>query len=288
MEYKTQHTIILLYVLAFIYKITIYTFAWPADLIEFVAEIAMLIACFAVMYYINPLKVFPKIYWLMLFGSAFYSMSAFMDLTEEFFVESTVRNSNLDDFLKTSGFILLSLGIHRWMNLHLQLISELKRKAETDQLTGLLNRRAFIQRITGIFKPKESEGRAFLLLDIDHFKAINDNYGHACGDQVLTAAAKSLKSQVRKDDILARWGGEEFLFFLANVTKDEAIAIANSLRQHIAQLTFECNNEAIQCTTSIGIYHAFSSSGLEKEIDSADQALYKAKSNGRNCVVLYE
>ncbi|WP_434925976.1 hypothetical protein [Shewanella sp. HL-SH2] len=80
MEYKTQHTIILLYVLAFIYKITIYTFSWPADLIEFVAEIAMLIACFAVMYYINPLKVFPKIYWLMLFGSAFYSMSAFMDL----------------------------------------------------------------------------------------------------------------------------------------------------------------------------------------------------------------
>ena len=82
-----------------------------------------------------------------------------------------------------------------------------------------------------------------LFLDIDHFKTINDNYGHACGDQVLSTVANALKSQTRNDDILARWGGEEFLFSLADVTSDEAINIADALRLYIQQLSFECNNK---------------------------------------------
>ena len=288
MKYKTQFSILMLYFLAFIYQLNVYAFSWPHDLVELTAELLMFIACLTVMYYINPLKIFPKVYWLLLCGSAFYSMSAFMDLTEEFFVQSTVRESNLDDFLKTFGFILLSIGIHRWMNLHTEFISELKVKAETDQLTGLLNRRAFIENITGEFAPKDGEGRALLLLDIDHFKAINDNYGHACGDQVLSTVANALKSQTRSDAILARWGGEEFLFSLADVTSDEAINIADALRLYIQQLSFECNNKTIICTVSVGIYHGYYTRCLEQDVDCADQALYQAKANGRNCVVLYQ
>lgn len=288
MKYKTQYTILFLFFLSFIYNLTIFDFSWPVDMVELVAESLMLIACFAVLFYIQPLQSFPKVYWLMLIGIAFYSVSAFMDLTEEFFVESAVSESNLDDFLKTLGFILLSLGIHRWMNLHTELISELKIKAETDQLTGLLNRRAFIQYIQGSHRAKEDEGRAFLLLDIDHFKAINDNYGHACGDHVLASTAKALKSQTRQYDILARWGGEEFLFYLADVTAEEAEDIANALRRHIQQLSFECNNQTIICTVSIGVYHATTSHCLEQEVDCADKALYQAKASGRNCVVLYQ
>lgn len=288
MKYQAQHTILIIFILVFIYKLSIHSFSWPEDKVEFMAELIMFLACFAVMYYIKPLKDFPKVYWLMLLGAAFYSMAAFMDLSEEFFIESRVSASNLDDLFKTLGFILLSLGIHRWMVLHGILIREFKLKAETDQLTGLLNRRAFIKRITGKHQPTEGEGRALLLLDIDYFKSINDNYGHASGDIVLTSTAKELKNLIRQDDILARWGGEEFLFYLSGVTKEESEKIANSLRQHIEQLSFDCNNGTIKCTVSIGVYHAFTSRCLEAEVDCADQALYQAKSAGRNCVVLYD
>jgi diguanylate cyclase (GGDEF)-like protein len=288
MSYKTQHTIVLLFILAFIYDIIFYKFSWPEDNIELVAEFLMLCACFAVMYYIKPLQAFPKVYWLMLLGSAFYSMSAFMDLSEEFFIDDHLSFTNLDDFLKTFGFILLSIGIHKWMKLHKEFIGELKATAETDLLTGLLNRRAFIQRLTGKHKPKDGKGRALLLLDIDHFKAINDNYGHACGDVVLSSTANALKSLIRENDILARWGGEEFLFYLANVTEDESIDIAEKLRKHIESLVFNCNNHEIRCTFSIGVYHAQTSKCLEEEVDFADKALYQAKAAGRNCVVLYK
>ena len=288
MKYKTQHTILSLYILTFIYNLSAYVFSWPVDRLEFIAESGMFIACFAVMYYITPLRAFPKVYWLMLLGSAFFSMSAFMDLSEEFFIGSGIRESNLDDILKTLGFILLSIGIYRWMNLHQEFISELRAKAETDQLTGLLNRRAFIEKIMGEYKPNDGEGRALLMLDVDHFKSINDSYGHACGDLVLATAANELKSLIRENDLLARWGGEEFLFHLLDVNEEKSIEIADALRQSIEQLSFECNSKIINCTVSIGVYHAFSSKCLETEVDCADQALYQAKNAGRNCVVLFK
>ena len=288
MKYKVQHLIVLLCLLVFISNLIHYDVSLPADMIELGIEFSMLITALVVMYYIEPLKTYPKVYWLMLMGSACYFVYAFIDISEEFFVKSAFDTHNLDDALKVFGFIFLCFGIHRWMLVYRSLIRTLKVQAETDQLTGLWNRRAFIQKITGKNKQSEGEGRALLLMDVDHFKSINDTYGHACGDIVLAAVAHELKSLIRDNDLLARWGGEEFLFHLLDVTEDKSIEIANALRQSIEQFSFECNSQIINCTVSIGVYHAFSSKCLETEVDCADQALYQAKNAGRNCVVLFK
>lgn len=126
-----------------------------------------------------------------------------------------------------------------------------------------------------------------LLLDLDHFKQINDTYGHRNGDIVIKETADQLKSIIKKQDLLARWGGEEFLIFLFDCDEVEAILIANTIQHHIAQYEFILTDNAINATVSIGVYQSNNIHLLDEGINHADEALYKAKANGRNCVVIY-
>lgn len=270
----------------FLYNIYLGNGSWPTDTVEFIAEFTMLLACLAVMYYIRQLRPYPDVYWLMLSGSAFYYIYAFMDILEEFFINSTVGITNIDDYIQTIGFVLLCVGIHNWIVLHRSFIQKLELKAETDHLTGLFNRHAFFKRMNPKSKQEEGIQGAFLIMDIDHFKAVNDTYGHTLGDVVLQGVAQELKSHIRANDILARWGGEEFLLYLNDVMNEEALVTAESLRKFIEQLVFQYEGESVQCTISIGIYNVNSSIRLDTAIDRADKALYKAKSKGRNCVVV--
>ncbi len=164
-----------------------------------------------------------------------------------------------------------------------------------DQLTGLNNRRYFFQQIemtlAGYFR--YGQPLCLLFLDIDHFKLINDNYGHIFGDQVLVDVAASLKSEVRKTDVLARYGGEEFVIIFTNTPCDRGLQFAERIRERIGQLTW--GHDALQVTISIGLFCLSSedsyTSKLDFNIDSiihcADLALYKAKKEGRNRVVLF-
>ena len=166
---------------------------------------------------------------------------------------------------------------------------QLAEHAATDPLTGLSNRRHIEPQLAGETARALRHRATFsiLMADLDHFKQVNDNYGHDTGDEVLREVARRLRSLLRTEDRPARWGGEEFLVLLTDTNADEACAVAEKIRAGIAETPIKIHNGRIDITISIGVaQHQGESDPLEL-IRRADQALYQAKNKGRNrvCVI---
>jgi diguanylate cyclase (GGDEF)-like protein len=158
--------------------------------------------------------------------------------------------------------------------------------ATTDDLTGLLNRRAFsivMERYMASYQ-RDPKPFCMLLIDIDHFKSINDRYGHDVGDQVLRVMGDSLKQKLRRSDMAVRWGGEEFLVLLQGCDIVEAGQIAEKLRQAIEVERIVTNKLTIRLTLSIGVSKYKDKEAPDLCIQRADTALYEAKNSGRNRV----
>ncbi|ALS97094.1 GGDEF domain-containing protein [Lacimicrobium alkaliphilum] len=163
------------------------------------------------------------------------------------------------------------------------------RLANTDVLTATLTRRGFFDLAAKQLTLPASQPCTLLMIDIDHFKPINDQHGHATGDLVLQQVAKRIQSGVRKSDLVGRLGGEEFGVLMPQTDKREANAIANRLLQQIASSKFMGEKQQISVTVSIGaITGVASRSGLEGLLREADKALYQAKSRGRNMLQFAE
>ena len=161
--------------------------------------------------------------------------------------------------------------------------------ATTDALTNVFNRRHFMDRALIEQKRcrREKSGYALLMLDLDSFKAINDNHGHACGDTVLISIAEVIRLELRDYDLLGRIGGEEFAILLPNTTRSSALSISERIRCSIENLKIESNGYSVNATVSIGVAL---DDNLDKNLEEmfliADKFLYHAKENGRNQVVL--
>jgi diguanylate cyclase (GGDEF)-like protein len=159
-----------------------------------------------------------------------------------------------------------------------------------DSLTGLLNHTNLLLRldIELARAQRQSEPLSFVMIDIDLFKKINDNYGHPVGDKVLLTLSNLLPSSLRKTDIIGRYGGEEFAIVLPNTDKDKAVKICDSLREKFSKIPYQENGNQFFVTFSVGI-SSYPQVKLTKNlISSADQALYIAKHNGRNQVIWFE
>jgi two-component system, cell cycle response regulator len=175
-------------------------------------------------------------------------------------------------------------------------LERLKRQGLTDTLTALNNRRFFDQRLLEEVEMARRKGDRLscLLLDIDHFKQINDSYGHQTGDQVLMRVAALIRAQMRTTDVLSRYGGEEFSALLANTPEPEAVEVAERIRTSVEQHSFTADDgQTFNVTISIGIAtldggQSGQSTSVKNTahilVGQADQALYKAKSAGRNQV----
>ncbi|MDL2214303.1 diguanylate cyclase [Clostridia bacterium OttesenSCG-928-O13] len=172
------------------------------------------------------------------------------------------------------------------------LIDTLDKKATHDALTQIYNRDAFFRmaNISFISVSKQAGQAVIVLFDLDHFKTVNDTYGHLCGDAVLRAAAQRLAKRLRDTDIFGRYGGEEFCAFLMRISVDSAVILANELRHCIEAEDFSYEEHSIPLTISVGIaaYDQRIHTTLEDMIRSADEALYTAKNNGRNQVVIFD
>ena len=161
------------------------------------------------------------------------------------------------------------------------------RLALVDATTGLANRLAYEQQIVREFERWESDGRPFSLAawDIDHFKAINDSYGHAAGDRVLKVVAEQLVGAARGTDTVVRYGGEEFVMILPATAGREAERLCNEIRARIAAVGFHFRGTPVSVTSSCGIATTVLGDTPETLFERADQALYRAKTEGRNrCV----
>ncbi len=157
-----------------------------------------------------------------------------------------------------------------------------------DELTGLYNRRHLLEVMKLESQRAERSGLplCFALIDIDHFKRINDNHGHSDGDEVLRAFAQSALRALRETDTLGRWGGEEFLLMLPDTPVADAEGVIERVRQQLAQVRFDAIDPRLSVTFSAGIAAHAVSEAVMTTVEHADQAMYAAKQAGRNCSVV--
>ena len=172
---------------------------------------------------------------------------------------------------------------------------KLKHLASTDGLTQLYNRTYFLSEAEKVLQTLHQEGGnvAVIMFDIDYFKVVNDTFGHAAGDHILSHVASVAKACLRESDLIGRYGGEEFIICLPNTTVKEAHELANLIRLKVSKSSRLVNNKKLAVTSSFGISTCFINVGdncnvMNKLMKQADQALYNAKNSGRNCVQVYK
>ncbi len=163
----------------------------------------------------------------------------------------------------------------------------LKMQVITDPLTEVFNRRYLFE----IFKREIARAKRYneplsvIMMDIDHFKKINDTYGHMIGDKILKGIAKVIKERIRTSDIIARYGGEEFVIVLTNANLEIAQKIAEDLRQKVENIVFKIEEKSIKATISLGVAQLKEDDDVDTLLIRADENLYTAKNRGRNAVV---
>jgi diguanylate cyclase (GGDEF)-like protein len=185
-------------------------------------------------------------------------------------------------FTISIAFILLAMAKER---------TELRHKmaALIDPLTGIANRRAFLEQASELLSRQSIPGRtwAVLLMDLDHFKSINDRFGHAIGDQILQIFAENTQSKLGPRDLIGRLGGEEFAIVLSDANRERALAIAERIRTTFAEAAATVDGCAVHSTVSVGVaVEEGPSADISTALSQADQALYYAKARGRNRVEL--
>jgi diguanylate cyclase (GGDEF)-like protein len=165
------------------------------------------------------------------------------------------------------------------------MLAALREERNRDPLTQLLNRRAFFEAAEHSLRDARRGPWALLACDIDHFKQVNDRWGHGAGDAVLRGVARVLACQVREGDMVARFGGEEFVLLLENADGQAAVAVAQRIRRQLASMHIEATG-GMAVTASFGIAMPASGSDLPRALTQADALLYQAKQAGRDQVCL--
>jgi len=177
------------------------------------------------------------------------------------------------------------------------LVSELQKDKEKfqdmaykDALTGMYNRRFFFENVSILIEQakRTNTPTCIVMYDIDNFKKVNDTYGHDMGDVVLKDFANTIKSNIRKSDIAARLGGEEFAVFLYNTDVENGFKVADKIRQSFENSTHTLNDITIKCTCSGGIYQIQQEDDIDSALKKADEALYVAKRTTKNRIVIYK
>jgi diguanylate cyclase (GGDEF)-like protein len=158
--------------------------------------------------------------------------------------------------------------------------------ARMDPLTGLANRRFLLERLEQETARTRRTGRplSIAMVDVDNFKIINDSHGHECGDLILQRVARIMKESIRKEDMVARWGGEEFLLLFVETPLPEARMTAERIREKIASAAIDCGGVPVSLTVTIGVAVYDPALGIDANIRKADDAMYRGKRLTKNCV----
>ncbi len=181
-----------------------------------------------------------------------------------------------------SAILGLVFGVIIILSVGMEVIALLTRDRDTDVLTGLLNRRGLMNRLSAISEEKRIRADSIIMCDIDHFKNINDTYGHATGDKVLKQFASILSGSIGTRDLAIRLGGEEFVLILHQKSVEQAYILIERLRNEIEETFFDGLEDTHILTCSFGIAKLYHHEDIWAVIERADKNLYKAKNGGRN------
>lgn len=182
----------------------------------------------------------------------------------------------------------LCISIARDITERISLMEEMKKMASLDPLTGILNLREFMNKGNNKFElaKKNSYNFSLLMLDIDNFKEVNDNYGHRVGDRILKGFVSIINRVLRSNDIFGRVGGDEFAIIFLNISEEESFKIAERIRQEIQRSNNSIDGKNIKISVSIGMSAMSKNDTFEKLFVQSDDALYKSKTAGRNVVTV--
>jgi diguanylate cyclase (GGDEF)-like protein len=183
--------------------------------------------------------------------------------------------------------VMVHLENQRAKNELNMVIKEMTKMVNHDYLTKIYSRRYFTNKLK-MQIDKSTDNMVIALGDIDNFKKVNDTYGHSMGDQVLNSVASIMNGVCRANDIVARWGGEEFIIFFPNVTVDTAKLFIETIREKIAQKQMEYKENYFSVTITFGLVQISPDLTMEKNISFADAALYQGKESGKNCCIVYD
>jgi diguanylate cyclase len=163
-------------------------------------------------------------------------------------------------------------------------LKQVEQLAARDELTGLFNRRHMMELLRVEKQRTDRTGRGFALgvIDVDHFKSVNDRFGHHVGDEVLASLSAALNAGLRDTDVVARWGGEEFLVMFTDTDDQMPLAVLDRIRSHLADTQVSQTRPDLRVSFSAGLTAYHVGEGLNGTIERADQALYLAKANGRS------
>lgn len=183
----------------------------------------------------------------------------------------------------------IALAMIVQMMLHARISSELHRRATTDELTGLHSRGHFFELSRERLRARRATEvvHHLLMIDLDHFKSVNDRFGHSVGDRALRHAARVLKATLRHSGLLGRYGGEEFCALIRSASDDDARRTIDGLRQALEAAPLRAGNSTIHLTASIGAVPVSDAESLERVLVHADHCVYQAKTEGRNRVVRF-
>lgn len=212
----------------------------------------------------------------------------FLSPADSYTLYSQVTINPVSFFIGSIAQMCLAFGFVLMLNY--RLAADLQKLAASDALTGALNRRSLEQEATRLSArcTRTGDTLALMMIDVDHFKSINDRYGHPVGDEVLKHLTSIAQKTIRSDDYFARYGGEEFCILLPSTLEKDAWLLADRLRQNYAEMVMKFNGEVLNSTISVGVSDSLHA-GVEfaSLVAAADQAMYRAKQEGRNRVVLH-
>lgn len=221
------------------------------------------------------------LYLPLIFGFTALLVSSITDVLDEFLLQPVWITTLFEDLPQMLGYPAVVFGLYRWNSYHTKLHEELQQQVITDYLTNTLNRRGFMDRFESEIQRSQRYGTALSLIwfDLDKFKAVNDKFGHHVGDEVLRVICQEAQVVIRKVDIFARMGGEEFCVLMPQTSLDGAVEVAEKLR-----LAFEqCNClSGDTITASFGVAEHLPGESADYFLKRADNALYHSKQEGRN------
>ena len=255
------------------------------DLWDVFVEAVNVVVCTFLLFTFEKLREGTGIYKALFWPTALLVLGHGVDLLDEFWEYDGLLDF-VEEVAKSVGFVVFIFACIKWAKIYSAQLAYTRELAEVDSLTGLSNRRTFIKLAKEYFDltDKQLISVSLLVIDVDDFKQINDDYGHPAGDKVLVDVAQAIKLALCKEDHVARLGGEEFVVLLKEADSTKMRDIAEQIRKDVQDLTINTPCQKLHCTISLGGATSDGDSASFDELyQRADEAMYEAKQKGKNC-----